>query len=527
MARKILYLPLDDRPCTYGFCKELSSLVDFNIIMPPITYMGKFLRTGKSKKISTWLRQKSRQAEALIISIDALAFGNLIASRSENINIKEAMRNLNNLLKIAKLKKRPMIYGFNVLMRTAPTSTTPREIELSKSLVELSEIIYNKIKFKKIRLDSRWWKEINLERDLERLNFPYNLLEDYLEKRLRNHRLNLAMIDWAKDGVFDFLLICLDDTKTQSLNFLEKDILKRRITASNLKDKVKIYTGTDEIGLVLLSHYAVKVSQERPRVYAEFFPSWGARVIPRYEDLSLKELVTSQIISAGGLQVANPETADVVLLVNAPSRIQTEASLQDQMDFTKADQSNYYSLLLRMQAEIKKGKIVSLADVAYSNGADKKLVNLLWHKIDITKLGAFSAWNTASNSIGTAIAQSVLLALSKNLKTTPKKKREVVETNLNFLFKRFLDDWVYQSMVRPEITTKVEKQALSARNLGKNYRKIESKVSRKMKPLALKFHKKSTFKVISKLKLKKIYLPWPRLFEIGIDCNLELKKRLK
>ncbi|MGV3464600.1 MAG: DUF4127 family protein, partial [Heyndrickxia sp.] len=40
MMKKILYIPLDERPCNYSFPAELAEGTDFNIVRPDLSIMG-------------------------------------------------------------------------------------------------------------------------------------------------------------------------------------------------------------------------------------------------------------------------------------------------------------------------------------------------------------------------------------------------------------------------------------------------------------------------------------------------------
>ena len=52
---------------------------------------------------------------------------------------------------------------------------------------------------------------------------------------------------------------------------------------------------------------------------------------------------------------------------------------------------------------------VSIADIAFNNGADNTLVSAMYKRDMLYKIGAYNGWNTASNTVGYAIAQGLLL----------------------------------------------------------------------------------------------------------------------
>ncbi|MCS6871179.1 MAG: DUF4127 family protein, partial [Anaerolineae bacterium] len=91
---------------------------------------------------------------------------------------------------------------------------------------------------------------------------------------------------------------------------------------------------------------------------------------------------------------------------------------------------------------------VILCDVAYPNGSDPFLMEQLFAKVDVRRLAAYGAWNTAGNTIGTALAQGVASATVQ----TPHQ----VQAQQYFLAHRFVEDYLYQQGVRAEVRAWLE-----------------------------------------------------------------------
>ena len=83
-----------------------------------------------------------------------------------------------------------------------------------------------------------------------------------------------------------------------------------------------------------------------------------------------------------------------------------------------------------------------VADAAYPNGADPALVEALFEQVDVSRLAAYGAWNTAGNTIGVALAQACASRLAASAEQASAQQR--------FLLHRFLEDWGYQQVVRRE-----------------------------------------------------------------------------
>lgn len=517
-SSKIAALPLDDRPITYDLVKMLAEYTDYKVELPGKALLGKFLKPGKPQQLESWLRRYAKKSDAVLICVDSLLFGNLIASRLSDKNYAKMLKKLSFIKKLAKQKKCEDVYVFNVLMRLLPPTKNKKDALFIEKLEKFLSISYNKIKFKKVAFKENWWDVYKLEDEAKKLDLPWPRVKEYLRARLRGHKINLLMLDWAKEGLFEYLIICLDDTKNVSVNYVEKDVLRKKLKALNLKDKVSIYPGTDEAIQLLLARYLIKAKDTKPRIYIDFLPSYGSRVIPLYEDTSIKEIISEQICAVGALQVAIAEQADLVLMVNAPINEQYEAASQEGKILQKNRLFIYKEFLHKLNKYLQDGKLVAVADVAFANGADIGLAEVLRRNIDITKLAAYSAWNTASNTLGTAITQAVLYALY------PAARKS--KTHYRLMINRLLDDWLYQSVVRPFVKGKINTKKVDVHNLGGQTSKVQQLVAKSMRKVSQRLFNE-TFKnhpEIAKIKLKKVRLPWPRLFEVDLDVDVKLKK---
>ncbi|MBC8159906.1 MAG: DUF4127 family protein, partial [Roseiflexaceae bacterium] len=96
-----------------------------------------------------------------------------------------------------------------------------------------------------------------------------------------------------------------------------------------------------------------------------------------------------------------------------------------------------------LRARIATGQAVAVADVAYPNGADPALMNVLREHVDLAALASYGAWNTAGNTIGSVVAQSFAARLIDSAAGRDAQAR--------FLVHRFVEDWGYQHLVRATV----------------------------------------------------------------------------
>ena len=88
-------------------------------------------------------------------------------------------------------------------------------------------------------------------------------------------------------------------------------------------------------------------------------------------------------------------------MVNTPGTKQANR----QPDFAAVDtaQRHLPAFVDRLAEELKAGQRVALADIAYPNGAERRLWTLL-QGLPLARLASYSAWNTAGNTLGSAVA---------------------------------------------------------------------------------------------------------------------------
>ena len=105
--------------------------------------------------------------------------------------------------------------------------------------------------------------------------------------------------------------------------------------------------------------------------------------------------------------------------------------------------------------------------------------------------------------------------------------------HIEFLFGRFVDDWLYQSRVRTEVTEKVvELLQASVFDLSTSYRQTERMVAQELSAAAsalwtdhflaqemvqIGIDQSRSSLVLDALEETRVRLPWRRLFEVELD----------
>lgn len=505
VMRNIMLIPLDERPCNYNYPLMLARDTDVNLLLPPREILGYKKKPAQIDDLWEWLTESISDCDYLIVSIDMLVYGGIVPSRLHGFTEKECLERLERLKEIKDGNKKLKIMAFNLIMRVPSYNSSEEEPD------------YYAYYGARIFRYSWLWDVINrgMASDEDKNEFenlqreiPGDVLEDYINRRKVNSSVNLQAVDMVKRGIIDFLIIPLDDCSEYGFSSLEQQKILDEVEKNNLQDKVYIYPGADEVGCTLLARAYNELNNTKPCVYVRYSSTIGPQIIPKYEDRPLNESIKSQVIAAGGIIVDNSSDADIVLMVNSPALGGHKMGESPEAVYYK-DRSYYSMRNLREFVEalkyyIGKNKRCSIADVAFCNGADQELLNMLLKQNLIDKIYSYAGWNTSGNTLGTVISHSMI-------------KFNCNKSGIDdFYVLRLLEDWGYQAMIRQDIS----REDLPV--LGLSYFDIEEKneeVAEKAKRRLEDFKSKNLEKVMRGYEIERVYFPWNRLFEIGIELK--------
>lgn len=453
--KKIVIIPMDDRPCTYNFPKQIAEIYGSKASLPPKEWMGNLEKIADIEKISKFISENIGNISGLVIASDTLAYGGLIPSRRSNANFEDITKNFEILKKVKNNNPDTKLYVCSTVQRISDSNENQEEKDYWKD--------YGKLIYKySYTLDRNGLVNIedyengNIEKILSEINeikklIPHNVLVDYLNGRIRNLNVNKYLIDLVRNNIIDFLVISSDDSSTYGFNVIEKNILKTYIDES-LREKVIMYPGADEAVSVLTGRMINKSVNFTPTfgiLYSEGIKQ--DKLITMYEGIELKETIEYQIKALGGKIAKNLSEANIVLYLHTGNETQEDQYLNAiynietkkiSTDIIKKDIKTIKSLL-------EKNKSVALVDSAYANGGNHEFMISLSKNINIKNLCSYAGWNTTGNSIGTTIAHSSARFISKEKNSQLQDK-----SHYKFLFERFFDDWIYQGHKRLEFVKK-------------------------------------------------------------------------
>jgi len=501
--KRITFLPLDERPCNFRFPSMMSEEnPDFILLTPDKKILGDKKRPADFNEVKKYLLLNAAESDYAVISADMLLYGGIVPSRLHNLCKSELTERLNVIDEMKKINPALKIYAFSLIMRCPQYSSDDEEPtyygEVGKEIFRLGEALDKKEKNKS--------DNGNDDLILNLREKTAYCIEDFLSRRRANLAMNERIIDLV-GSVIDFLIIPQDDSSVYGFTAKDQNEVRKYIKATGKELKVYMYPGADEVGMTLLSRAVNDINGKRPLVGIEYSSVTGATVVPLYEDRIVGETVKYQITAAGCVCCADPFRADINLLLNTPSSGMVSADKINDLRREYDIERNIIEFSEKAEYYVSIGKNVVIADIAYVNGGDTELIKLLSGKNILFKLGGYAGWNTSSNTLGTAIAEGVFYNYYGN--TIAHKK---------FISLRYFEDAGYCSFVRQYMCGNVLPELkLNYFDSGDK----RGKVSERVKEEIVKYISIIAPEVNSAAEISDAYMPWKRMFEVGLEVELK------
>lgn len=483
----IVLIPIDNRPVTYIYPQLVAQIAGLEPLCPPRELFGSLNAPAKIDSIFTWLEEtiKTKKPEALLICLDTLLHGGLITSRRSEESVEQIFERLDKLIEITKNAQQKLsILAQSSIMRISDNYDNTEEKTYWKDFGR--ELFAWSSELHKAEIEQAASKNVAL---LES-KIPNEIRQDYLNTRKRNHAINLKLVEHAENGLFQSLIFSQDDSGEFGLNVSEKQQLQALSKEKELTNSIFAYAGADEVLCTLISRFLANKLPTAPKALVRFSTSGTVNCKSRYEGQTIGESLTNQMNAAGISRVSGAadffvivhgneaEQGDHIVLpgLEDKSHLNTARSVKQTLDYIATSQ---YPCVI--------------CDVAFSNGADPMLIAELLERPDLLKkLWAYGGWNTTGNTIGSVLATA-------NARFYAKASDKLEQTE-NFakesLFVRLMDDWAYQTQVRPQLKGQAS----------------TDKLEKLMQPYAKQLAKALEYEP-SELKFS---FPWNRTFEVEL-----------
>lgn len=505
---RILFIPLDARPPCLKMTEKMGLIGHAELIAPPLEMLGNFQEPGKSGEINNWiLKQDLQSFDAAIIVLDMIAYGGLVSSRKFLIESPEALARIEILKQIRQRAPKLKIYGQSVIMRLAPNADGKNEAYREK-LHTWAKISPDK--------DAKTKAEVlQLEKEI-----PAAALADYKRARLRNYKTNVKAIDYVKNGWIDYLILSQDDATPKGVHLVDRQNLILEVGRLGLTEKIAVQPGADEVSMLLLARVLNNYNQYSPKIKPVYSSLKLRATAMPFEDRPLHVTVSHHIKATGSQEVENESEADLLFYVFA-SRHEPGAAE------TFAEE---------IEQKILSGRRVIVADidpVGDVQGGDTKFTKALEERHLFSELSGYASWNTAGNTIGTALPHGIIFSLAETRLLKNKTVASAVWTAQNwFMINRVLDDYYFHNLVRAKANAYLTGKNLKASStlmndadnekvekysLGLLQEHLDDFIKNYFEKPVHSLQKNVTCEKPSPLRFE---LPWNRTFEADIDFDL-------
>ncbi|MCL2662308.1 MAG: DUF4127 family protein [Oscillospiraceae bacterium] len=509
--KKILLIPLDERPCNYDFPQLLAGDTDYELVVPPREILGKKKQCGNVDAIWSWLLEHIVDCDDAIISIDTLLYSGIVPSRLHYENAETLISKLERLREVRKALPSLNIYAFNLIMRNPTYSSDDEEPDyygLWGAEIHRWGVITHRKELDIATEDER--------QELDNINkrLPKEHLKDYLNRRAVNIEVNKKVVELTAEGLFTFSLFPQDDASPYGLTAKDQQLIREKIRHHDVDLNVYMYPDADAAVNTLLARAINNREHKRPLVFVKFASNVGGAVIPDYEDRLVGETIKYHILAAGGLVASCVSEADIVLMINIPSGGMqdrwTEIDSRSELPSTIEYDANRTLIELIEYADYaisQLNKSVVFADIAYCNGGDHLLFRLLRQKDLLWKLAGYAGWNTSSNTIGTCLPMGMIYSIYGCTKA-----------HIDFLALRYLEDIGFSCYVRRDVILEE-----LPRITGLDSQKIDGprgNVAEIVHNRLQKFADESLSGNHKTVKITDCYMPWSRMFEVGMEVHV-------
>jgi hypothetical protein len=506
-------IPLDERPVNTRYPQMLGAIGGAEVRLPPPDIRGRQRIPADRDAVAEWLWHTAHESEAALVSCDYLAFGNLINARISEDSAVDALARLRLL---AEVNEQCPVHAFSLITRVSNADDCVEEplywAQWGMKFYRYARLAHEA---ESGALDEAGRQELGV---LEAV-IPADEKADWLTRRLRNHTVNLGLLDMAARGQIAFLLLTSDDTSALGFPSRERDWLRGwpRLIGPALSDRVMMHPGADEVGSALVARLLNERDGQAPRIWPLYAIDADRELIAPYEDRPIWETVEGQVAACGCVLANSAEDADIVLGVATPSPRRTDYR-PEYLDSDRRTRTTAYRQFLNDLGVWQDKSIpVALGDVAYPNGSDPLLAEMLLapdSPLAPGALCAYGAWNTAGNTLGVVVAQAACC-----LRVAGDPHRAQAQTL--FLAHRFLEDYGYQTIVRREARAEAERrwgrrepssddaaeQAATCAFIAERLGVIFAKLQARGVGTGLTFIPDS------------VRLPWRRTFEVDFDLQ--------
>ncbi|OAB32942.1 DUF4127 family protein [Paenibacillus glacialis] len=463
--KKVLYVPLDDRPVNLDDVIVQGRSAGIEVITPSINDIKNRLDSqkktsgstllgtsspsfGKTSNIRQFILNNASSVDGFIISTDMLAYGGLIGSRRLRTNDEGTYPNYDasttNLLDVIREVKQcypsKPVYVLDTVMRLATSAyvegqdydayTESRSFSQQprQSFTDFTDILngYN------TKPDNTTFGDT-----------VYFNKEQYYNARRHKFKSNYYILDQlARLGYIDFLAIGVDDSSTQGVQANEITFIEGRINEwlgggkeGQNPDRAIILPDADGLGHSLMARMANQLYRggAKLRYMVQYYGPHGSTIINTYEYMTVHQNIQRHVEMIGGQFVTSGSYDLEIVAITDANQVSSSVS--------------------RIQSNSNARIPTIVIDFVAKGAANATVTEALLSCPFTGGLLGYSGWNTAGNKIGIALGMGQARYAYLVTETHPVALHKAVNAHGSLLFKRFLKDYYYKSVAIAEIRT--------------------------------------------------------------------------
>ncbi len=492
---KMLYLPLDERPCNYAFAPQIARDTAVELLVPGKELLGDKKIPADFAGLQQFLLENA-EADACVISVDMLLYGGIVPSRLHHLDQQTLKNRLEVLRQLKKRNPRLKLFGFALIMRCPCYSSSDEEPDYYETCGR-EIFLTGQVKHKhSLGLLSEQEAQELLAGYGEK-TAPY--LQDFEQRR----RLNLWVLEQLLTQyyeLFDVFVIPQDDSSEYGYTTMDRERLKQ-LQREREMEPVPMYPGADEVGMSLMAHAACRLLGKVPKIYLDFPHEDSPKVVPVYEDRPVGKTLPLLLGASGCRICESRDESDIILYLNYPASDPVEIFDPPSVGYGARDLQGFCS---RMVKDVSDGRVVALADGAYCNGGDMELLKMISNVIDLTALGAYAGWNTSSNTLGTAVCQAVFVWLFGHS-----------ACQRQFIAQRLYEDVGYCGFVRRQVTALLPPLGFGYFDAGARDGLVADMVRQHLQ----RFMEENFPAITKEYRLDRCQMPWKRMFEVDLTVR--------
>ncbi|UXR28753.1 hypothetical protein [Bacillus phage Nachito] len=457
MKPQVVIYGLDSRPVNTELVRQIADIGGtFELIFAPAYTRG--------QELVDWVKANAPEVQEFILSIDAIAYGDLVSSRYYD-DIQYASDNLHSTFEpLREAFPNIPITAFNSILRLEPNLSSEagrkdnnliREWHINKDLIdndligeERTNAINRNIEIENTVNSELFW---NWQKTIE-----------------RNLTINKKMLSWTDLGYIKKLVFFVDTAHRYGHTSLNRKYLQKKVDSlpSTLGGKVHFVAGEYGTSTLLVGGLQQKYSGNKFLINTGYTnPDLEKEWIDINESLTLHESIVNH---AGAIDIKTDFTND-------PSGI----------IFAHTPYSNDDALIKMIQDNLSKAIVIVPSQSA-------GFLDRLQREVDVTKLLAFCGTGNPSSQIATAMGHAI--ARLTALKTAKANNNEALATttHVDVLIKQ-LANVIYIKKLFTHVNTFASSKGVDIFHLSSIQEELDVFMDKLMRPRAVslyasKFH---------------------------------------